>query len=167
LKTVYLGLGTNLGDREHALQEAIDHLHSADLRIKRLSSVYETSPQELIEQPWFLNMVVEAETSLFPMRLLGRVMNIERKMGRKRLVSKGPRVIDIDILLHGSAVVNTAHLVIPHPGIAARRFVLEPLAELVPNLRLPPNQRTIRDLLIGAASQTVKKSAFVPRIPEE
>lgn len=164
MKTIYLGLGTNLGNREHALQVAIDLLQSADLKIRRLSSVYETSPQELIDQPWFLNMVVEADTSLFPMRLLGRVMNIERKMGRKRMVAKGPRVIDIDILLHGSAVVNTAHLVIPHPGIASRRFVLEPLAELVPDLRL--NQRPIRELLVGTAGQIVRKTAFVPRLPE-
>jgi 2-amino-4-hydroxy-6-hydroxymethyldihydropteridine diphosphokinase len=166
LKTVYLALGTNMGEREQALQSAIDHLHHADLRIKRLSSVYETSPRELISQPWFLNMVLEAETSLFPIRLLGRVMNIERKMGRKRLVAKGPRVIDIDILFHGSAVVNTPRLTIPHPGIASRRFVLEPLAELVPDMRHPTNQRTIRELLLATAGQIVKKAAFRPEIPE-
>ncbi|MEO8127822.1 MAG: 2-amino-4-hydroxy-6-hydroxymethyldihydropteridine diphosphokinase [Bryobacteraceae bacterium] len=166
MKTVYLALGTNIGDREKALQTAINHLQSSDLRIKRLSSVYETSPQELTSQPWFLNMVLEAETSLLPLRLLGRVMNIERKMGRKRTVAKGPRVIDIDILLHGSAVVSTPHLTIPHPGIAARRFVLEPLAELVPDLRLPPDQRKVRDLLVATASQAVRKADFVPRIPE-
>ena len=166
MKTVYLALGTNMGDREKALQTAIDKLHSADLQIKRLSSVYETSPQELIAQPWFLNMVLEAETTLFPVRLLGRVMNIERNMGRKRLVAKGPRVIDIDILFHGSAIVNTSHLSIPHPGISERRFVLEPLAELVPDLRHPANQRTIRDLLPGTAGQIVKRSAFVPKIPD-
>lgn len=155
-----------MGDREQALQSAIDNLHNADLRIKRLSSVYETSPQELISQPWFLNMVLEAETSLFPIRLLGRVMNIERQMGRKRLVAKGPRVIDIDILFHGSAVVNTPHLTIPHPGIASRRFVLEPLAELAPDLRHPTTQRTVRDLLLGTADQILKKSAFLPKIPD-
>ena len=155
-----------MGDRERALQSAIDNLHNADLRIKRLSSVYETSPQELISQPWFLNMVLEAETSLFPIRLLGRVMNVERKMGRKRLVAKGPRVIDIDILFHGSAVVNTPHLTIPHPGIASRRFVLEPLAELAPDMRHPTNQRTIRELLLGPVGQIVRRSAFVPRIPD-
>ena len=155
-----------MGDREQALQTAIDNLHSADLRIKRLSSVYETSPQEMTSQAWFLNMVLEAETSLFPIRLLGRVMNVERKMGRKRLVAKGPRIIDIDILFHGVAVVNTPHLNIPHPGIASRRFVLEPLAELVPELRHPVSQRTIRELLLGTAGQIVKKSAFRPLITE-
>ncbi len=165
MKTIYLALGTNMGDREEALQTAIDNLHSTDLRVKRLSSVYETSPQEMTAQPWFLNMVLEAETSLLPIRLLGRVMNVERKMGRKRLVAKGPRVIDIDILFHGAALVSTAHLKIPHPGIASRRFVLEPLAELVPDMRHPGNQRTIRELLLGTAGGIVRKSAFQPLIP--
>ena len=154
-----------MGDREQALQTAIDNLQSADLRIRRISSVYETSPQELTSQPWFLNIVLEADTSLFPIRLLGRVMNVERKMGRKRLVAKGPRVIDIDILFHGNAVVNTPHLKIPHPGIQSRRFVLEPLAELAPDMRHPANQRTIRDMLQGTVGQIVKKSAFRPEIP--
>ena len=117
MKTVYLGLGTNLGNREEELQTAIGELHKEDLQLKRLSSVYETSPQGLTAQPWFLNMVVQADTTLMPMRLLTRVMGIERKMGRKRLVTNGPRIIDIDILLHGNAVVKTAHLTIPHPGI--------------------------------------------------
>ena len=93
-------------------------------------------------------------------------MNVERKMGRKRLVAKGPRVIDIDILFHGGAVVNTPHLTIPHPGIASRRFVLEPLAELAPDLRHPTTQRTVRDLLLGTADQILKKSAFLPKIPD-
>lgn len=165
MKTVYLGLGTNMGDREHYLQSAIDNLDSADLRITQLSSVYETSPLDLISQAWFLNMVVEAETSLFPIRLLGRVMNIERKMGRKRLVAKGPRVIDIDVLLYGNTIVTTPHLTIPHPGMAARRFVLEPLADLAPHLRHPPSQRTTRDLLLGTLDQNVKKTAYMPNIP--
>src|SRR4051794_20455499 len=155
-----------MGNREAALQQAIQFLHSQDLRIRRLSSVYETSPQELVDQPWFLNMVVEAETTLFPMRLLLRVMNIERRMGRKRLVVKGPRIIDFDILLYGDTVVDSMTLVIPHPGIAARRFVLEPLAELAPELRHPVNRRTIRALLEGTAGQTVRKVPFTPEIPE-
>jgi 2-amino-4-hydroxy-6-hydroxymethyldihydropteridine diphosphokinase len=165
LKTVYLGLGSNLGNREEALQQAINLLHSPDLQIKRLSSVYETSPQELISQPWFLNMVVEAETTLFPMRLLIRVKNTEKKLGRKRIVPKGPRVIDIDILFHGKAIVDIPQLTIPHPGITVRRFVLEPLTELAPDLRHPVTQRTIRDLLSKTTNQAVKKTTFQPVIP--
>jgi 2-amino-4-hydroxy-6-hydroxymethyldihydropteridine diphosphokinase len=166
LKIVYLGLGSNLGNREAALQQAIRLLHSPDLLIRRISSVYETSPQENVDQPWFLNMVVEAETTLFPMRLLLRVMNIERRSGRKRLVAKGPRVIDIDILLYGNAVVESMKLNIPHPGIPARRFVLQPLVELAPELRHPVNRRTMRDLLEGTAGQAVRKVTFMPEIPE-
>jgi 2-amino-4-hydroxy-6-hydroxymethyldihydropteridine diphosphokinase len=166
LKTVYLGLGTNVGNREEALQQAIALLHSEDLQIKRLSSVYETSPQELTAQPWFLNMVLEAETTLMPMRLLTRVMKVEKEMGRKRIVAKGPRVIDIDILFHGSAVVDTPQLTIPHPGVPTRRFVLEPLCELKPDLRHPVIQRPVRDLLSQTLGQAVKKVAFQPQIPE-
>jgi 2-amino-4-hydroxy-6-hydroxymethyldihydropteridine diphosphokinase len=152
-------------DREAALQQAIRYLHSEDLQIKRLSSVYETSPQDVTAQPWFLNMVLEAETTLFPMRLLLRVLNIERKMGRKRTVAKGPRAIDIDILFHGGFIVETAQLSIPHPKIAERRFVLEPLAELAPELRHPGNQRTVREMLSGTTGQALKRSAFRPEIP--
>jgi 2-amino-4-hydroxy-6-hydroxymethyldihydropteridine diphosphokinase len=166
LKTVYLGLGTNLGNREEALQQAIALLHSEDLQIKRLSPVYETSPQELTAQPWFLNMVLEAETTLMPMRLLTRVMKVEKEMGRKRIVAKGPRVIDIDILFHGSAVVDTPQLTIPHPGVPTRRFVLEPLCELKPDLRHPVIQRPVRDLLSQTLGQAVKKVAFQPQIPQ-
>jgi 2-amino-4-hydroxy-6-hydroxymethyldihydropteridine diphosphokinase len=166
VKTVYLSLGSNLGDRERTLQEAIRHLHSADLMITRISSVYETSPRDLTAQPWFLNMVIEAETTLLPMRLLLRVLNIERKMGRKRVVAKGPRVIDIDILFHGGATMDTPQLTIPHPRIAERRFVLEPLAELVPEFRHPVNQRRIRELLSATSAQTVRKVAFHPKVPE-
>ncbi len=165
MKIVYLSLGSNVGDREAALQQSIQYLHSEDLRIKRLSSVYETSPRDVTAQPWFLNMVLEAETSLFPMRLLLRVLNIERKMGRKRMVAKGPRFIDIDILWYGGFIVETAQLSIPHPRIAERRFVLEPLAELAPELRHPANRRTIRELLSGTTGQAVKKVAFQPLIP--
>ena len=139
-------------------------MQAPDLRITRLSSVYETSPQDLPQQPWFLNMVVEGETALFPMRLLLRVANIERKMGRKRTQQKGPRSIDIDILLHGSFVVNTPQLRIPHPSMAKRRFVLEPLAELAPDLRHPESRRTIRELLTQTTGQACRKSGFRPSL---
>ncbi len=159
MKRVYLALGSNVGDREANLRTAIRKLHRRDLRVSRISSVYETAAVYYLDQPDFLNCVVEADTEIFPMRLLLRVSNIERSMGRKRLVPKGPRNIDIDILLHGSSIVETPQLQIPHPRMRERRFVLEPLAELAPDLRHPVEQRTIREMLADAPKQRILKVA--------
>jgi 2-amino-4-hydroxy-6-hydroxymethyldihydropteridine diphosphokinase len=156
MNTVYLSLGSNLGDREVALRAALRLLQASDLRIVRFSPIYETEPQDLKAQPWFLNLVVEAETDLFPRQLLARVQKIERQLGRKRTVAKGPRSIDIDILLYGDSVISTADLVVPHPRMAERRFVLEPLAQLTPELRHPVLKRTIRELLAGTQGQAVR-----------
>jgi 2-amino-4-hydroxy-6-hydroxymethyldihydropteridine diphosphokinase len=125
-----------------------------------VSGVYETAPVDFKDQPDFLNIVVEATTSLFPMRLLQRTQRVEREMGRKRTVPKGPRPIDIDILLHGRAIVSTRTLEIPHPGMQERRFVLEPLAELAPDFRHPVSRRTIRELLASAPHQLVRLTPF-------
>src|SRR5438477_7118937 len=102
------------------LQRAIDLLHWRDLRILRLSSVYETEPMELRNQRWFLNLVAEVETDLFPMQLLSRVGKVEQQLGRKRQISKGPRTIDIDILFYGNAVINSERLNVPHPRLGER-----------------------------------------------
>jgi 2-amino-4-hydroxy-6-hydroxymethyldihydropteridine diphosphokinase len=155
VKTVYLSLGSNIGDRQNNLQTAIDKLHKADLQVRRISSLYETAAIDYTAQADFLNCVVEAETSLFPMRLLLRVERIEREMGRKRHIPKGPRNIDIDILLHGHSVVETTRLHIPHPRMGERRFVLGPLAELAPDLRHPVQRRTIREMLAAAPDQRI------------
>ncbi len=157
MRIAYLSLGSNLGDREQELRTAIDRLQSKDLRILRVSSVYETAPQEMKNQPWFLNLVVEVESELLPLQLLQRVRTIEREMGRKRTVPKGPRTIDIDILLHGKAIVETAELQIPHPRMTERRFVLEPLAELIPDFRHPVTLRRIREHLASTMDQPVRK----------
>jgi 2-amino-4-hydroxy-6-hydroxymethyldihydropteridine diphosphokinase len=154
--TVYLSLGSNLGDRLAALQTAVETLHKPDLLIKRVSSVYETAPVDLKEQPDFLNIAVEAETSLYPLRLLQRTQRIEREMGRKRTVSKGPRTLDIDILLHGSSVVNTTKLQIPHPRMNERRFVLTPLAEVAGELRHPVTRFSVAEMLAAAPHQLVR-----------
>lgn len=149
-KSAYLGLGSNVGDREDNLRRAVDALAAPDLRIARLSPIYETEPVEFTQQSWFLNQVVEVETELFPMQLLTRVTRVERSLGRVRTIPKGPRIIDIDILFFGRAVVRTAKLEIPHPAIAARRFVLAPLADLAPDLRHPVTRKTVREMLDAA-----------------
>ncbi len=139
------------------LRDALTLLKAPDLRLTKISSVYETEPQDVKDQPWFLNLVAEAETDLFPMQLLARIHKIERQLGRKRTLAKGPRTIDIDILLFGNAVIDSASLVIPHPRLAERRFVLEPLAELAPELRHPLLKRTIKELLAATAGQIVRR----------
>ena len=165
MKTIYLGLGSNLGDRLEALRSAVERLHRKDFVIRRISSVYETAAMDFTAQPDFLNCVLEAESDLPPMRLLSRVQNIEREMGRRRQIPKGPRNIDIDILLHGRSVVNTQQLQIPHPAMEERRFVLEPLAELAPHLRHPAHGRTVREMLAAASDQRVVKTFFLLNIP--
>jgi len=157
LKTAYLSLGSNLGDREARLLEAIQRMEAAGIRILRRSSIYETEPRDLRDQPWFLNMVVEAETGLLPLQLLAQTQRVEREMGRKREVPKGPRAIDIDILLFGNSTIETKELQIPHSRLAERRFVLEPLAELAPDLRHPVTNSTVRELLEATKSQLVRK----------
>lgn len=150
MKTVYLGLGSNIDNREANLREAVERLEAAGIRVARRSSLYETEPLELRDQPWFLNAVVEAETDLFPRQLLACIQNIEREMGRRRVTPNGPRNIDIDILLYGRSVIDTAELQTPHPRIAQRRFVLEPLAEIAPDLRHPVHGKTAREMLAAA-----------------
>jgi 2-amino-4-hydroxy-6-hydroxymethyldihydropteridine diphosphokinase len=161
VKKIYLSLGSNLGNREKALTLAIDLLRSPAVTLLRASSVYETEPMDVPDQPWFLNVVLEGETSLFPKQLLAHTARVERELGRRRSVPKGPRTIDIDILLYGRVVVDTPDLVIPHPRLAERRFVLEPLSELAPELRHPVTQRTVSEMLAAVRHQAVRKAAFV------
>jgi 2-amino-4-hydroxy-6-hydroxymethyldihydropteridine diphosphokinase len=158
MKKVYLALGSNLGDRAAILRDAITQMESEELHVLRTSGVYETEPREIVDQPWFLNQVAEVETSLFPRQLLMRLKRLEIALGRRPSLPKGPRAIDIDILLYGDAVVSAPDLAIPHPGIAERRFVLEPLAELAPDLRHPKSGKTVREMLGAVASQRVRRA---------
>jgi 2-amino-4-hydroxy-6-hydroxymethyldihydropteridine diphosphokinase len=164
MRKVYLGLGSNIGERESMLEQALRELDSPRLHIRRVSTVYETEPMDVPGQRWFLNLVAEVETDLFPLQLLNRTAKVEVLLGRRRLAPKGPRSIDIDILLFGNFVVKTPSLEIPHPRFRERRFVLAPLAELVPDVRDPVTHKTIRELLGGVSGQTVRAVAFRPSV---
>jgi 2-amino-4-hydroxy-6-hydroxymethyldihydropteridine diphosphokinase len=155
-KTVYLSLGSNIGDRARNLHVALEQLAAPDLRVIRTSPAYETEPVEYTAQRWFLNQVVEAGTELLPMQLLLRIGRVERALGRVRTIPKGPRTIDIDILFYGRSIVRSARLEIPHPRMAERRFVLSPLADLAPDLRHPVTGKTIREMLDAAPAQVVR-----------
>ena len=156
LKQAFLSLGSNVGDREANLRVTLDRIEAAGIHVLRQSSIYETEPQDLPAQPWFLNLVVEVETELFPRLLLARLQAIELGMGRRRDVLKGPRTIDIDILLFENFVISTRELQVPHPRMVERRFVLEPLAELAPDLLHPQNGKTVREMLSDTQAQVVK-----------
>ena len=154
-KVIYLSLGSNLGDRAANLNRAIEALSTIGARVLRRSSIYETEPVDFVQQPWFLNCVVEAETSLMPRQLLIELQAIERKLGSQKVVPRGPRVIDLDVLFYGSAVIHAAGMEIPHPRLTERRFVLVPLAELVPELRHPVLGLTAAELLAATHDRSV------------
>ena len=142
---VYLSLGSNLGAREENLRVAIAKLAGLG-KLVAVSSFYETEPMEFREQPWFLNGAVAMKTELMPKQFLSRMLKIEREMGRRRTMPKGPRTIDIDLLLFGNSVIHTPQLDVPHPAMHLRRFVLEPLAEIAPEVRHPILKLTAREL---------------------
>ena len=143
---VYLSLGSNIGDRGAHLREAISRVQTTG-RITAISSLYETEPVEFTQQALFLNCAVGLETSLGPEDLMSRLLDFERELGRERVQKKGPRTIDIDILLFGNLVMNFPELTIPHPAMAKRRFVLAPLAEIAPDLVHPVLKKSVSKLL--------------------
>jgi 2-amino-4-hydroxy-6-hydroxymethyldihydropteridine diphosphokinase len=149
LSVVYFGLGSNLGDREEMLRSAVEKLQAPDLRLLRASSIYETEPVGLKEQPWFLNMAAAFESSLSPRELLRRAQRVEQELGRVRTVVNGPRTIDVDLLLCGDSIVREDDLVVPHPRYLERRFVLEPLLELDPELSDPVTGQRLSDRISG------------------
>ena len=159
-KTVYLSLGSNVGDREANLRAAIARLRQLG-QVSAVSSFYETEPVEMTKQPWFLNCAVALETEKMPKQLLSALLGIERALGRnrKRTAPKGPRSLDIDIILFGSSVIDVPGLRVPHPAMMERRFVLEPLAEIAPEVRHPVLQKTMRELrdALAGAKTAVRK----------
>jgi 2-amino-4-hydroxy-6-hydroxymethyldihydropteridine diphosphokinase len=153
----YLSLGSNVGNREACLRDALIRL-SATGCVVAVSSFYETEPVEFTSQPWFLNCAVALETDLTPQQLMSALLSIEEEMGRRRIQKKGPRSIDIDILMFDDIVMDSKELIIPHPAMHERRFVLEPLAEIATSAIHPVFKKTISELRDAlAAGQTVRK----------
>jgi len=156
-ETVFLSLGSNVGEREKNLHTAIAQLQVVGVNVTKVSSFYDTEPVDLLEQPWFLNCVVQGETAVPAVELLRRLRKIEQDMGSKKLVARGPRLIDLDILLYGQQIVDTAELQVPHPRMHLRRFVVEPLAEIAPDLKHLFWRGTAADLLRELADTSVVK----------
>lgn len=154
-QNAYLSLGSNVGDRAKNLRDAIAALRNVGIDVTRISSMYETEPVDYLDQPWFVNMAVEAQTELAPSALLEILRGIETQMGSKKLITKGPRLIDMDILLYGNEVIDTPELQVPHPRMHLRRFVLEPLAEIAPNVRHSISRLSVSEML----TRTPDKSA--------
>ncbi len=157
MKKVFLSLGSNMGDRPANLREAAARMETPRFRVTRLSSFYETAPIGLTGQAWFVNVVAEANTSLFPMMLLNHCQQVERLMGRKKTVLNGPRKIDIDILLYAHLVIDSKRLCVPHPRMHERRFVLEPMLELAPDLPHPVLRKTMLDLFTAVKGQASRR----------
>ena len=155
--TVYLGLGSNLGDRQEHINKALELL-SEKVQVMQVSSIYETKPVGFSDQPDFLNAVCEIKTSLEPLQLLILAKGIESTMGRTPTFRNGPREIDIDILLYNSQSMTNEDLTLPHPGLEERAFVLVPLAELAPDLVHPASGKTIKELSESIELEGVSKA---------
>jgi 2-amino-4-hydroxy-6-hydroxymethyldihydropteridine diphosphokinase len=154
MTSVFLSLGSNIGDRAANLNAAIEALPSAGVQVRKVSAFYETEPVDYLQQDWFLNCVVKGETQLPAGTLLPKLREIEMRMGSKKAIAKGPRILDIDILLYGDETIATPELQVPHPRMTQRRFVLVPLAEIAPNVAHPSWHATAADLLAATPDRS-------------
>lgn len=143
----YLGLGSNMGDSRSHLGVARERLRHPAVVIRQVSSIYRTSPLDYLEQEWFLNQVIAVQTALSPGELLLHCQAIENHLGRVRTIARGPRTIDIDLLFYDSQIIHEANLMVPHPRLAERKFVLIPMAEIAPGWIHPALGKSIRQLL--------------------
>lgn len=159
MKTVYIGLGSNIGDRLQYLSEACDLL-TKDHKLLAKSSIFETAPIGFTDQDSFLNQVLWVQTKATASELLEQALDIETQLDRTRKVKWGPRTIDIDLLLYESEIIKEEKLILPHPGIYTRRFVLEPLFELNPDLIIPPEGKSVSYYLNQVLDQKVEKLNF-------
>jgi len=144
---VFLGLGSNVGDRERNIVEAVARLERRGFQVARRSALYLTEPVALLPQGWFVNAVVSGTTSLSPEQLLREGLEVERELGRVRDRHHGPRTMDVDLLVFGDTILDTPDLVLPHPRLHERRFVLVPLHDVAPGLRHPVLEKTVAELL--------------------
>lgn len=154
MKRVYLSLGSNLGDRLSNIRKALELLGQAGVHLVRLSSYYRTEPVDFHPQPWFMNCAAEVKTELMPLQLLKTLQAVERKLGRRPGVPKGPRPLDIDVLLYENAVIRSSALVVPHERLEERRFVLVPLREIAAGVRHPVTRRTVLEMLSDTRDQS-------------
>jgi len=149
LSQAYLSLGSNQGDRHRTLEAALGALERKGIAVLDRSSVYETSPTDFAEQPWFLNLVARVETTLSPRGLMAACQSVEDRFGRERKQRFGPRTLDIDVLLFARQVIQEEELTVPHPRMHERRFVLVPLVEIAPDLTDPRDGRSFAEKLDG------------------
>jgi 2-amino-4-hydroxy-6-hydroxymethyldihydropteridine diphosphokinase len=157
IQIAYLSIGSNLGDRETNLCRAIEGLTQSGIAVRRVSAIFETEPVGYVNQPWFLNMAVEAETILAPRNLLGICLQVEAGQGRVRSFPGAPRTLDVDILLYGNLILDEPGLQIPHPRMTQRRFVLEPLVQIAAEVMHPAVKRTIASLMASCPDTSVVK----------